>query len=263
MALSNFFPSILIFFFFFCRRWAFLFLEGNFFPYLFLRALTLVISRLLCLEMRALFPSAEPIFLGMLYFRNDKSSIYFGLAWDRCDVVAVMEGRHEARAPIRVPGNRSLPFLGTDDAASTPQCFCLLSRIRETTRVKCTCLTEMLNENWTHLSASQVCNTRGRYKPPRESTGAAEGQRGPIQPLSYFLWAICNWTQSGKQNRASLESCTILYILSELDFISNFRDLFLLTKSMGKFPCDFIQTPEGSNQIKYQSKLKLCDHGSI
>ena len=66
-------------FFFSCRRWA-LFLEGNFFfPYLFLHALALVISRIPCLGRHGLFPSAEPVFLGMMYFRNDKSSICFGL----------------------------------------------------------------------------------------------------------------------------------------------------------------------------------------
>lgn len=65
---------------------------------------------------------------------------------------------------------------------------------------------------------------------PGKSMGAA-GQRGSIQPLSHFLWAICNKTQGRRQNRASLESCTILYRLSEIDFMSNFRDLFVLTKS--------------------------------
>lgn len=65
---------------------------------------------LLYLTMHALFPSSEPVFLGMICFRNDPSSIYFGLAWDHCDVVPEMEGRHTetwkaASAAIRLPGN--------------------------------------------------------------------------------------------------------------------------------------------------------------
>lgn len=53
--------------------------------------------------------------LGMIYFRNHKSSIYFSLAGDHCDIVAVMEGRQYSEVeagytPISAPGNRSLTF---------------------------------------------------------------------------------------------------------------------------------------------------------
>ena len=138
-----------------------------------------------------------------------------------------------------VPGNRSLPFRWTDDVTSIPHCFGLLSGVWETTQVKSSCLTEMLNENWTHLSTSQPCNTGGQrcnlpFFTHLESLGAA-GQRSSIQPLTYFLWAICHKTRGGNRHCASLESYTILSALSKIVFVSNFRDLFLLTKSMGKF----------------------------
>lgn len=57
------------------------------------------------------------------------------------------------------------------------------------------------------------------------------------------------------------ESCIITYFIY---FAANFRDFFFyLLHSIDKFSFDFIESREGTNQVKYQPKLKLCGHESI
>lgn len=87
--------------------------------------------------------------------------------------------------------------------------------------------------------------------------GVAEEKGTPLGPSFIFFGPFLIQFKVGKKtiHPGNLEPFFICFFFFLMDFVSNFRDLFLVVSFTHQFPCDFIQAPEGPNKINYQSKL--------